>query len=1063
MRRQAHLRWTGLFVLACLAALAGHGASITRAATPEDQTRAILDATGVEGGLIVHLGCGDGRLSAALRANDRYLVHALDTDPAAVAKAREHIRSQGVYGEVSADRLSGDRLPYAENVVNLLVAEELGDVSMEETMRVLVPRGVAYVKQGHEWTKQVKPWPEDIDEWTHWLHDASGNAVARDRVVGPPRRLQWAAGPLWSRHHNTTPSLNAAVSAAGRFFYISDEAPPGLDNSLPDRYHLYARDAFNGVLLWRIPIDDWGWAAWVQTMYSNFMLGRHMHPIHIQRRLVAVGDRVYVTLGFNAPVSEVDAATGEVLRTFEGTDYTSEILVDGGKLVLSVNKAPQHAGYLDQEPPVKKQVKVIDLASGKLLWEAGDYTGVSVRGSPVQRVTQLTLAVGPEGVFLVEEDAVVGLDCKTGDELWRVERPPRPEKKVVDGYRNDHTNLVTLVYHDGRVLFGQPREQDKKPPWNTTQPSHLLSIDAATGRVVWTKEIGSWEYGTPIGIYVVGGRIWVHAHPDEPFTLLALDPADGKELRRIPTAAVFNSGHHHRCTRNKATERFLVTSRRGVELTAFDDGSTQVNQWIRGECGYGMMPCNGLIYTTPHPCRCFIEEKLAGLYALAPGGSEEEGERRGGGEGEKEERLQRGPAFGRPTPNPQSPIPVPSSEWPTYRHDPARSGATPAAVPAELKPLWKTEIGTGPSAPVVAGGRVFAAAVEEHRVFALDSNDGKLLWSFTAGGRVDTPPTIHEELVLFGSRDGRVYCLRAADGELVWRLRAAPEDRRVVAFDQVESIWPVHGSVLVVDGVAYLAAGRSSHLDGGIRVLAVDPATGEIFREETLSTTPAASQKSGGGALADVLAFDGQSVRMRQHRFARVAAEGSPPRAQRPPLHLLATGGLLDDTWFNRIYWALNGRALGQMLVFDGDSAYGIRAYAQPGDVNAHFTPGKDGYRLFAHDLRPKGTGQKPKRRGRAPLEDRWQVNVPIRARAFALAGDTLFLAGPPDAVDADDPWAAFDGHKGGLLWAVAARDGKKLAEYPLDAPPVYDGLAVAGDRLYVATIDGTLRCFAGR
>ena len=44
----------------------------------------------------------------------------------------------------------------------------------------------------------------------------------------------------------------------------------------------------------------------------------------------------------------------------------------------------------------------------------------------------------------------------------------------------------------------------------------------------------------------------------------------------------------------------------------------------------------------------------------------------------------------------------------------------------------------------------------------------------TAGGRIDTPPTIADGLCLFGSHDGWVYCLRAADGRLAWRFRAAP-------------------------------------------------------------------------------------------------------------------------------------------------------------------------------------------------------------------------------------------------------------------------------------------------
>ena len=37
---------------------------------------------------------------------------------------------------------------------------------------------------------------------------------------------------------------------------------------------------------------------------------------------------------------------------------------------------------------------------------------------------------------------------------------------------------------------------------------------------------------------------------------------------------------------------------------------------------------------------------------------------------------------------------------------------------------------------------------------------------------------------------------------------------------------------------------------------------------------------------------------------------------------------------------------------------------------------------------------------------------------------------------------------------------GKKLKTYKLSAPPVYEGLAAAGGRLYAATIDGKLLCF---
>ncbi|MCX5675645.1 MAG: class I SAM-dependent methyltransferase, partial [Planctomycetota bacterium] len=117
------------------------------AALYADSAEAILQAAGVKGGLVVHLGCGDGRLTAALHAGDAYLVHGLDADTANVEKARTHIRSLDLYGPVSVEHWAdAARLPYADNLINLIVAEDPGKVPMDEVMRVLSPLGVAYVK-----------------------------------------------------------------------------------------------------------------------------------------------------------------------------------------------------------------------------------------------------------------------------------------------------------------------------------------------------------------------------------------------------------------------------------------------------------------------------------------------------------------------------------------------------------------------------------------------------------------------------------------------------------------------------------------------------------------------------------------------------------------------------------------------------------------------------------------------------------------------------------------------------------------------------------------------------
>ena len=280
----------------------------------EAEAKRILDATGVTGGLVVHVGCGDGKLTAALRASDSLLVHGLDTDAAKVDQARKHIGRRGLYGRASVDRCRGGRLPYVDNLVRLLVGEQLGGVETAEVMRVLAPDGVAYVKADGQWRKTVKPRPKNIDEWTHYLHDAGGNAVAHDSVVGPPRRLQWVGSPRWSRHHDHMSSVSAAVSAGGRVFYIFDEGLPA-SIQLPSKWKLIARDAFNGVILWKRPIDKWHTRLW--PLKSG--------PAQLPRRLVAVGDRVYAALGLDAPLTALDAATGRTVRTYKDTKHTEEL------------------------------------------------------------------------------------------------------------------------------------------------------------------------------------------------------------------------------------------------------------------------------------------------------------------------------------------------------------------------------------------------------------------------------------------------------------------------------------------------------------------------------------------------------------------------------------------------------------------------------------------------------------------------------------------------------------------------------------------------------------------
>jgi len=1114
------MRCRHLRILVTAALLLAFGAPAR--AADAGQAAEILKAAGVTGGLVVHLGCGDGRLTAALGAEERYLVHGLDTDAKHVEAARKHIASLGLYGRVSVEVFGGSRLPYADNLVNLLIADDLAAVPMAEVMRVLAPRGVAMIGG----KKTVKPWPDDIDEWTHFLHGPDGNAVARDSRVGSPRRVQWTAGPKRCRDHDALASMSAMTSSAGRLFYIFDEGHTSLMHR-PAQWRLVARDAFNGVLLWKRDIPTW------LTHLFYFRSG----PAQLPRRLVSVGDRVYATLGLDAPVSALDAATGKTLHTFKGSEKTEEIIHHRGTLLAVLgdpnimnDEAPKVYGYwelsVNREPTVEKAIVAYEAGTGKVRWKK--------TGRNLAYLAPLSLIASADKVFFLDNESLHCINLADGADVWKA---PFPTQGL---FLRDYA--PTVVAYGGVVMC---------LTWN-----RLHAFAMADGKKVWEHK-GSMGFASPADLFAIDGLAWTVpltssiwkdnrlgkdgkittgiAIPKDNFIgndakeIWGVDVRTGEVKKTLSRTAVLPGGHHHRCYRNKATERFLICGRRGLEYVDLAGDNHVNNWWVRGLCQYGVMPANGYIYIPPDPCQCFNLIKVNGFYALAAQNSLDQVEDAG------DQVVEKGPAYAavatKPPTGADSPAaaapaatdakgsawhppiyPPDPREWPTYRGNVTRSGSTTVPVPAALKVRWRARIGGALTAPVVADGKLFLCAKDAHTVHCLDADTGKPLWQVAAGGRVDSPPTVYDGLCVFGCGDGSVYCLRAADGQLVWRFRAAPVDRRIVADSRLESVWPISGSVLVREGVVYVAAGRSSYLDGGIRLFALDARSGKKLHETTVSAVPVQPGKprpkeGSVGALPDVLVSDGASVTMRHLQF-----DGDlnlQPAAQLRTL--CATTGLLEDAWFHRQNWVLGHRgtinsqahpgslgtqtnavnsAASKLIVFDADAAYGVKnPYSWqkhsrdlwPADHEGHLHQKYSRYeaehfpvgvRIAATPNQAAPASPREKQRGKArtpapkPAAFAWSVQQPIQPRAMLLAGDVLFLAGWRDALavqtktgrplDTDDP-----DPRPTFLWVLSAADGKTLNEYPLAAEPVFDGLAAAYGRLYLPMKDGTVTCWA--
>lgn len=1066
-----------LALLGC-AQLSATSAQAAEAPTPEslDLASQIIQASGAAGGIAAVIGRTDADLALAIAKQGPFTVHCLAAGDELRDRMRQTIHARARYGVVSAATFDGTRLPYAENLLNLVIADSFptlakSGLTSEELLRVLAPLGTAFlgvsaggaddlatqlrrsghgdvsvINSGGGWVRLRKAWPAEIDEWTHYLHGADGNPVARDTVVGPPRRYQWTAGPQWLRSHETDSSVSTLVTAQGRLFLIVDEAPISLvgDHPLPDKWFLVARDAFNGVLLWKVPIRRWGWREWKETWFNN---RPGDIPLNIQKRLVAAGDKVYVTLGYRAPVSELDARTGEILKTYAGTEGTGEILCVDGTLVLSI---------FDEG---RLKIVAVDAASGKPRWT----TPVGYRGSTVDYIKWATgsgkveppqldpsvnMASDGRIVALIDGPEIVCLDGQSGRERWRSPFPADEADQTAGGMKSQGNLWIgTMIVADGVVLHASP--------------SVLAAFSAADGKLLWRqtkKYIGHLWYEWK-DVFVIDRFVWTWSPElDEAFfeigrskkqrtfwprTVNAYDLSTGDLKQSIPLGNIFKAHHHHRCYRNKATLRYILASRRGTECVDLQEGKHTVDNWVRGTCHVGMMPANGLQYVPPHPCQCYIDEKLNGLFALAPAESRIEGQ-----ESRAEHPLQRGPAFNEMASSaPASDLPS-AGDWPTFRHDSRRTGSVTTEVPRDVKLLWRVKLAAGKlSAPIAVGDKIYAAVVDEHHLACLEASDGSTRWQFAAGGRIDSPPTYHRGTVLFGSADGWVYCLKADDGRLVWRFRGAPRQRLIGAFDQLESAWPVHGSVLVENGTVYFAAGRSSQVDGGIRMFGLDAASGAIRHQTTL----AGPHYTVGdldenfqlpmGVLPDILVSDGAAIFMRSAAFDSELNR----RPGRPPF--AAPSGLLDDSYFKRVPWNMDGE-YGRLLVHDNRSVYYVRMFdsLRGLDPTVFFTPAARGYLLFA-----KNTGG-----GRS----RWSERIPVRIRAMALAENHLFVAGPPDVVDPKDPLGAFEGRKGALLNVFDAATGEKVTEHVLPFPPVFNGIAVADGKLYLTEEDGSVSCF---
>ena len=868
-----------IFVMTVLSTGTVWGAADARATA-----EAVLSLSGVKAGLCVHLGSADGNLTAELSNSGKFVVHGLETEGLLVEKARKFIQDKSLYGQISVEEGTLDRLPYADNLVNLIVVDDLSKalgngLSLPEIARTLCPNGVAVlgmavglsekdlrsklqegglkdfevVTREGVWARYKKPRDPRMDDWPEFRHNAGHNPVSRDTLVGPGNQVRWVSGPYWNTGAGVSVNLSEPILVNGRMFYLEmNWAAEGKKTA----WWLMARDAFNGCFLWRQPA----------------MPFKHM--------LVAEGDRVF-TLVAGGQLRCFNAATGEILHTYAekmqfprvDTPAGATLLLQDGVLVAADQNKAQ-TGHNN-----KFGVFAWDSASPKLLW---------------QRDGAINPVLGGGNAFFHETGQIVCVDLKSGQDRWRISPEQLPEGK----------NAVITQFSHGKLLTVRPYAKGTPP-----QLPRLYALSPKDGSSLWNYE---HPEGQGASVISFEDEIWLMT--GKATVIVILDPATGAEKKKW-----VHKGKAGSCALPKATLTYLNYGHGGAYLNRKTMVETKV-QGVRSLCSLGgagceeEIPANGLTYYMPMSCACVAG--MRGVFALAgsvvppPVNAPEPA------------RLVKGVVAAGET---DATAP---DDWPCYRKDGKRSNATIATGPSELTKIWEAKPGAGPISPLsAANGLIFGADIEGFQVFALEADTGKERWRYTTGGRVDVPPAIDKGLCIFASRDGWIHCLSAKTGQRVWRYRAAPADTRISVSGRLESAWPVIGGVLIQNNTVYFSAGRCYSMDGGIIVGALELGTGKTVWTKQFSSTTSMLR-----VAIDLLVGDGKTVFMHNLKFDLQTGKSEAGTAPSGCLKIAEGKGSVpleqiiwqQEPFENRRSALTDGRLDAAVLASAADSSYGV-------------------------------------------------------------------------------------------------------------------------------------------
>ncbi len=908
-----------------------------------------------------------------LHQNSRLLVHGLVSNRDDAVKLQQYFLSSASSDRIKIEYGFKGQLPHVSHLANVIVVLDVALFSEEELQRVSAPHGHIWKQKNGVWKRTLMGRPKEMGQWTHTHNSPDGNFSSIDSAFKAPFGLRWLNGvPV---NISGVTATSAWVFSGNLCYELSINDPSNIGkpvgkagwHSQFERY-VIARDAFNGLPLWKLNTKT-GSTGWNINFQNDGPL--------------AANDTMVFTIRKKSLLA-IEGESGVIKWESALPHQGYRILVDEDKVYATCWESRDRikGNFVWKNKTLVGATLAFHLESGKQLWSK------DVASERFLVSDALLYCLQADGLPRTKAE-IVALDKNTGTERWRVAHDAIAAK----------TDLDLHLVGPGYAVISSA----------AAKATYCLS--SKDGSLLWKRDKRRNWY--PLR----DGTVWADQK---------IDPLTGEEKGKLP---MWMGGST--CSSSKLSGNFYIHRNGLTSLAPREKGQKAASYKYSGArpaCVSGMVPANGMLYTAQNNCKCnpaAVDGFVAmGHNTLNPSSDDLVRAR----------TVEKGPAFGLSVGSPKD-----ESNWPLFRCNVSRSGVTTAQVPQTLNLKWTYESGaakeskfskawqtqfTSPlTAPVYSRGRVVCAATDRGIVYCMNAQTGKELWRFQTPSRIDSSPSLHKELCLFGCHDGYVYALHMTTGALFYRMRVAPIERRMIAHSQVESVWPAIGSILLTNDLAYVSAGRSTGIDHGIILMAFKIESGETAWIKSIGVE--------GIRRNDICSIRNGKLIWRHLQFD------------------LKTGALANGDSLANLKTYSGGKGELEGAIIDGTWRHvGNRKAAWSFKINRFTAPLMSWNEEWAigngFAMRIADTPGEKKIHKR---EYAWNMPKQFKVEAVLLSGDQVVFGGcSPD-------------RSKGFVKVINIEDASVVVETELPAPVCHDGVSLITNTLFVTLENGQVVC----